>query len=384
MDNQDSINVFKGKNKNEYNIDNLKKEFVQYIQCENLNFLLGSGCSSYIDENGDEKAIPTMKGLFSNFFNQNPDFKIGSVNPKNKCDNNLETMMDYMVSIKMANNLLSVDDKIEDKISTVQEFLKNSIIGGQNSVEISEIYKLFYLKIVQSSAKNPINIFTTNYDQYSEKALDNLGFFYNNGFSGTYLRKFNTNSYNYIFVENMNLQKDVWGKLSHYFNLYKIHGSINWVLEDEEIIEKPVELCDANRIMIYPTPQKDRSTLMTPYSDLMRNMQQLLSKNNSVLVTLGYSFSDDHINRIILNSLSNPSFKLVVLGSGNNINRLIEMNDKRIIVINSNCKIHYFNNFVNELLPDLDENTQEELNLQNGITAIKKFFENNNSGETNE
>ena len=237
MDNQDSINVFKGKNKNEYNIDNLKKEFVQYIQCENLNFLLGSGCSSYIDENGDEKAIPTMKGLFSNFFNQNPDFKIGSVNPKNKCDNNLETMMDYMVSIKMANNLLLVDDKIEDKISTVQEFLKNSIIGGQNSVEISEIYKLFYLKIVQSSAKNPINIFTTNYDQYSEKALDNLGFFYNNGFSGTYLRKFNPNSYNYIFVENMNLQKDVWGKLSHYFNLYKIHGSINWVLEDEEIIE---------------------------------------------------------------------------------------------------------------------------------------------------
>ena len=73
MDNQNSINVFKGKNKNEYNIDNLKKEFAQYLQCENLNFLLGSGCSSYIDENGDEKAIPTMKGLFSNFFNQNPN-----------------------------------------------------------------------------------------------------------------------------------------------------------------------------------------------------------------------------------------------------------------------------------------------------------------------
>ena len=41
MDNQNSINVFKGKNKNENNIDNLKKEFAQYLQCENLNFLLG-------------------------------------------------------------------------------------------------------------------------------------------------------------------------------------------------------------------------------------------------------------------------------------------------------------------------------------------------------
>ena len=305
-----SINVFKGKVNNKCGLDNFKKEFSQYLQCENLNFLLGSGCSSYLDENGNEKAIPTMGGLFSNFFDQNPNFKIGGIDPKDRCDNNLETMMDYMVSIRMANNLVSVDNAIEDKMSLVQEFLKGSIVNGQNSNEVSELYKSFYLKIVQSSTKNPINIFTTNYDQYSEKALDTLGFFYNNGFSGTYFRKFNPNSYNYIFVENMNLQKDVWGKLSHYFNLYKIHGSINWVLEDEEIIEKPVELCDANRMMIYPTPQKDRSTLMTPYSDLMRNMQQLLSKNNSVLVTLGYSFSDDHINRIILNSLSNPSFKL--------------------------------------------------------------------------
>lgn len=382
MDTQ--INVYKGKNNCKYNLDDLKKEFSQYLQCENLNFLLGSGCSSYLDESGNQKAIPTMDGLFSNFFGQNANFEIGGVDPKDKCDNNLETMMDYMVSIRMSNNIRTVDDAIDNKIRLVQEFLRNTIIEGQKSKEVDELYKTFYLKIVQSTSKNPINIFTTNYDQFSEKALDNLGFFYNNGFSGTCLRKFNPNSYNYIFVENMNLKKDVWGKLSHYFNLYKIHGSINWVLEDEEIIEKPVELCQADRIMIYPTPQKDRSTLMTPYSDLMRNMQQIISKNNSVLVTLGYSFSDDHINRIILNSLSNPTFKLIVLGSSDNIDKLIKMNDKRIIVINSDDKIHYFNNFINSLLPDLDENAQEEINLQTGIAAIKKFLASDNSGEQNE
>lgn len=379
-----SVTVYKGNLCKEYNLNQLKKDFSQYLQCENLNFLLGSGCSSYIDDSGNEKAIPTMRGLFSNFFDQNPNFEIGGVDPKDKCDNNLETMMDYMVSIRMSNNIIAVDKDIDDKIRLVQEFLKKSIIEGQKSKEVDELYKSFYLKIVQSTSKNPINIFTTNYDQFSEKALDTLGFFYNNGFSGTYLRKFSPNSYNYIFVENMNLQKDVWGKLSHYFNLYKIHGSINWVLEDEEIIEKPVELCQADRIMIYPTPQKDRSTLMTPYSDLIRNMQQLLSKNNSVLVTLGYSFSDDHINRIILNSLSNPTFKLIVLGSSDNIDKLIKMNDKRIIVINSDDKIHYFNNFINKLLPDLDENAQEEINLQTGIAAIKKFLSSDNSGEQNE
>ena len=50
------------------------------------------------------------------------------------------------------------------------------------------------------------------------------------------------------------------------------------------------------------------------------------------------------------------------------------MNDKRIMVINSEDKIHYFANFVNALLPDFDEKTKEENNLESGISAIKKFF----------
>lgn len=378
------VKVYKGNALKNYDLDSFKKEFYQYLQCENLNFLLGSGCSSFLNDDGKENAISTMAGLFANFFNRHPDFKIAGISPVEKCDKNLETMMDYMVSIKMSNNILPVDEYINEKIALVQEFLKESIVNGQKSENVSNLYKSFYLKIVQASNNNPINIFTTNYDQYNEKALDSLGFYYNNGFSGSFLRRFNPNSYNYMFVENMNLQKDVWGKLSYYFNLYKIHGSINWVLEDEEVIEKPVELCDTERIMIYPTPQKDRSTLMTPYSDLMRNMQQILSKNNSVLITLGYSFSDDHINRIILNSLSNPSFKLIVLGKSENIDRLIRLNDKRIMIINSEDKIHYFSNFVNDLLPDFDEKTTEKKDLQSGISAIKKFFNDDTLGEKNE
>lgn len=378
------IKVFKGNVEKTIKIEEYKKEFSQYLQCENLNFLLGSGCSSYINDQGTEEAIPTMIGLFRGFFEEYPDFVIADIDPREKCNNNLEEMLDYMVSIRMANNILSIDDKIDEKINTVRDFLKGKIVDGQKSKSVSEFYKSFYLKIVQSNAKNAINIFTTNYDQYSEQALDNLGFYYNNGFSGTYLRKFNPNSYNYMFVENLNLQKDVWGKLAHFFNLYKIHGSINWVMQEGEIVEKPVELCESESIMIYPTPQKDRSTLMTPYSDLMRCMQQILVKNNSVLVTLGYSFSDEHINRLILNALSNPSFKLIVLGTGPNIKKLIDLNDKRIIVINSADKIHYFNNFVNELLPDLDENTQEEMNLQTGIATIKKYMNTTEQGDLNE
>ena len=368
------INVFKGSTLQKVSIEQYKREFAQYLQTENLHFLIGSGCSSY-NRDGSESAIPTMAGLYKGFFDKYSTFTIAGQNPKDSFNNNLESMLETMISIKVAKSLTKIDEDIDKKIAQVQQYIISRIVDGQKCIEALELYKTFYLKLVQPSRKKPISIFTTNYDQYNEQALDVLGFYYNNGFSGTYLRRFNPNVYNYVYVENMNLHRNVWGRVSSFFNLYKIHGSINWIVNDDEVIEKPVELCGKDRVLIYPTPQKDRSTLMTPYSDLMRLMQQELVRNNSVLVTLGYSFSDDHINRIILNSLSNPSFKLVVLGrSGGNIQKLIDLDDKRIIVINSDSKIQYFKNFVNTLMPDVDEYLQEEMQLRNGTKAIKDFF----------
>lgn len=113
---------------------------------------------------------------------------------------------------------------------------------------------------------------------------------------------------------------------------------------------------------------------MTPYSDLFRAMETALLRKNSVLITLGYSFSDDHINRLILNSLAIPTFKLVVFGKSDAINRLIEMDDSRIIVINSEDKIHYFKNFVEKAMPDVQEDIKEQIDLPT-VTKIIKAFE---------
>ena len=370
---KEKISIKKGNMQKEVTLDEAKKEFAQYLQTENLNFLLGSGCSSHRVD-GQEISIPIMQGLYRSFFKEHPEFEVADHNPKELFKDSLEEMLDVMIAIRMANILVDLDSEIDKKIETVKQHILGKITNGQKCKEVLEFYKTFYLKLVQSNRKHPINVFTTNYDLYSEKALDLLGFYYNNGFSGSCIRKFNPNVYNYVYVENMNLNKDIWGRVSSFFNLYKIHGSINWVTEDGEIIEKPVDNCTAKRVLIYPTPQKDRTTLMTPYSDLMRLMRQELIKNNSVLVTIGYSFSDEHINRIILNSLSNPSFKLVVLSSGANIDRLCKLNDKRIIVINSTSKVHYFSNFVNQLMPEIEDSMQEEMSLKSGVEAVKEFL----------
>lgn len=127
---------------------------------------------------------------------------------------------------------------------------------------------------------------------------------------------------------------------------------------------------DLQNVMIYPTPLKDRSTLMVPYTDLMRNFQDNLMRKNSVLLTLGYSFGDDHINRIILNNLSIPSFRLIILGETEmvdgeqtiptHIGKISEMDDSRITIINSKDKIHYFKNFVDKLMPAIPSEEEEQ------------------------
>ena len=88
-----------------------------------------------------------------------------------------------------------------------------------------------------------------------------------------------------------------------------------------------------------------------------------------------YSFADDHINRLILNALAIPTFKLIVFGESDAITKLIELDDKRIIVINSDDKIHYFNNFVEKIMPEQSENSRELIDMPTVARIIKSFEE---------
>ena len=154
----------------------------------------------------------------------------------------------------------------------------------------------------------------------------------------------------------------------------KIHGSVSWVRKNEQVWEQDYEsISDDDTVMIYPTPLKDRTTLMTPYSDLFRAMENRLVQKNGILIVMGYSFSDDHINRIILNAFAVPSFRLVVFGKSANIDKLIALKDSRITVINSDDNVHYFKNIVESVLPAIHPDVVEKSKLQPANELIKEF-----------
>ena len=50
--------------------------------------------------------------------------------------------------------------------------------------------------------------------------------------------------------------------------------------------------------MIYPNAAKDVETAYYPYAEVFRDFSATLCRPNSSLVTYGYGFGDDHINRM--------------------------------------------------------------------------------------
>ena len=284
-------------------------------------------------------------------------------------------------------------------------------IDSQGSdLDILNNYKNLYRKLSLRDSNLPKpNIFTTNYDLYSERAMDILGVTYTNGFSGFIERFFNPSIFNYALAEQMDISSSKWNVIDNYIYLFKIHGSVNWIEAKEAgrlFTIKELQITDfdflngSENLMIYPSPIKQNASLGTPYSDLFREFQKRIAQNQSVLVTMGYSFSDEHINNLIYQALTIPTFRLVIFSelgeyvgadynSRENIKKLKDLNDPRIWIIgsdkefnnsddyeeiNAEMPLNYFSSITNNLLPDWSENQIEDQNekivelISNSIT----------------
>jgi hypothetical protein len=383
--------------------------------------LLGSGCSSYKIE-GQEIGIPTMAPMAQEFyglsnFEKNKEWLLSKlkidVEDKN-FEKNLEAFLSVLHSLSFyhskinnkadeeaqkINQVINEADEEARKINQVIKEARNFILEkclneDKRDNELLEVYKTFYKKLLTRNSTLPrLNIFTTNYDLYSERAMDSLGIHYVNGFTGGISKYFNPTIFNYALAEKMDLSQSKWNVIDNFFYLYKIHGSVNWVENDDEgklfkiqEIQDPTFDILENKptVMIHPTPLKYNASLGSPYSDLFREFQKKLMQNNNILVTIGYSFSDEHINNLIFQAFTIPSFRLIIIGDPSpydnkdtNITKLQKLDDSRIWIIGGENKenepLHYFKGFVNEILPDL---TNEDLDkkLESTINNLKDLL----------
>lgn len=398
----------------------MKKDLSKVLDTRNLSFLLGSGCS--LGKNG----IPTMKQLADNLFEPQADLpkeltdKVFSKTEKDILERlkinfsnepfrtNLETFLGtlysykfYLEKLKEANEV-SFDNDLTDLnivIKKTKEYILFECLNEKNKNKdenIVDVYKQFYRKLSLRDSNLPKpNVFSTNYDLFSERAMDNLGITYTNGFSGFVERFFNPSIFNYALAEQMDISSLKWSVIDSFIFLFKIHGSVNWVEKEsnnklfsiQEIQDISFEkLKEEDNYMIYPSPLKQNASLGSPYADLFREFQKRITQKQSTLVTMGFSFGDEHINNIIYQALTIPSFRLVIfsdfgyftetdhIASRKNIEKLKNLNDPRIWIIGTDGvkdenddwidatfgnHLHFFETIANDLFPDFTQNEIE-------------------------
>lgn len=233
------------------------------------------------------------------------------------------------------------------------------------------------------------NLFTTNYDMAFDYALDNLGVHYINGFMGVHNRCFRPEVYDYdLYYPGQSATGKVH-RAEKVIRYYKIHGSLSWLSTTPSVSNtygiKEMPLSDefkpdkGNEIMIYPCVSKKTFTLDLPYSELFRQFSQSINQPQSVLFCVGYSFYDEHINDIIRQALSIPSFTLIIanysgtVDSKSEIEKLRALGDKRIIILEQeNTNISTFVGFVENVMPDL----YEEEEIESIAETMSKLYPN--------
>lgn len=200
------------------------------------------------------------------------------------------------------------------------------------------------------------NIFTTNYDMAIELSMEKLQLDYNDGFKGRINPYYSTANYGNLFYKQTlisNSKTEI-----PMVNLFKMHGSVSWKVDNGIVFsfdykekikdmylkyqyemskydykyvynlieeKKDDELKKINGksnfvdelhktlCIVLPTKEKFNETIFNLYyHEMLRIFSNELEKEQSVLITFGFSFADEHILELVKRSLSNSSLKVFV------------------------------------------------------------------------
>lgn len=362
-------------------IEEIKLKIKKYLELENVSFLFGAGSSFHLGAPVIRTIPEELKNQclteIANYFGEGADPSFEDLFNCLQADRYLQEMKGQDVSgindsmVKMQKWLFEQCDTNKTTIHSIYE-ADTKIVKNRYHYHEVLVKKLLQRPIHLKRA----NLFTTNYDMAFDYALDNLGVHYVNGFMGVHNRCFRPEVYDYdLYYPGQSVVGKVH-RAEKVLRYYKMHGSLSWVSTPPSVANtygiKEIPLNgdftpdENNEIMIYPCVSKKSFTLDLPYSELFRQFAQAINQPQSVLVCVGYSFYDEHINDIIKQALSIPSFTLIIanfspsIDPNSEIEKLRALEDKRIIILDQeDTNQSTFVSFVDKIMPDLYE--QEEL-----------------------
>lgn len=193
------------------------------------------------------------------------------------------------------------------------------------SLRIQQLLVSFLLTFASRTAsRERLNLFTLNYERVIEYGCDLAGLRVLDRFVGILSPVFRSSRAEIDVHYNPPGIRGEPRYLEGVIRFGKLHGSIDWRADSGDIrrIALPfgadgnhpaLPHAPTNIVMVYPNPAKDIETFDYPYAELHRDFAAAACRPQSALVTYGYGFGDDHINRVLNHMLTIPSTHLVII-----------------------------------------------------------------------
>lgn len=324
------------------------------FQSEHLSLLAGSGLTHAVHYLAAGKGAAGMgTAAFSSYHAEICNAAREAAESAGREQGNLEDQL------RVANELLrgleilrKTEDvaKLELDLANILAAFSKSILQSEHGIATAteERRELAFNTLVtflmsfasRTGVRDRLNIFTTNYDRLIEAGAELAGLHLLDRFLGNLTPIFRSSRLDLDMHYNPPGIRGEPRYLEGVARFTKLHGSVDWVQTGGDIrrvglpfgaesvqpyLNAPgLESASAHELMIYPNAAKDRETSDYPYVELFRDLAAAICRPNSTLVTYGYSFGDEHINRVIRDMLTIPSTHLVVISFDDPLGRIMK------------------------------------------------------------
>jgi hypothetical protein len=332
-------------------------------QSEHLSLLLGSGLSNAVHLLGTGELL---SGMSEADFGENNE--IINTEAKKSAKNAGRENGNIEDQIRVANELLrgleilgQKNEKAAERAKKLKTLLSQVLINFANFIRDGEKslitakagsrekafnYLVSFLMSFASrtGTRERLNIFTTNYDRFIEAGAETAGLHLLDRFVGSLSPIFRSSRLDIDIHYNPPGIRGEPRYLEGVARFTKLHGSLDWVDFERTIRRialpfgtddikpfiqaKETGEPDAIKLMIYPNSAKDRETAYYPYIELFRDFAAAACRPNHTLFVFGYSFGDEHINRIIEDMLTIPSTHLVIISFDDPLKRIMKTYEK--------------------------------------------------------
>ena len=324
------------------------------FQSEHLSLLAGSGLTHAVHYLAAKKSAAGMGALIlNNYMDEINQAAKSAAKEAGRKEGNLEDQLRVATELLRGLQIMQKTDEAADlqaELETGMGAFAQSILSSELGIASAEENKreqafntlvTFLMSFAsRTGVRDRLNIFTTNYDRLIEAGAELAGLHLLDRFLGNLMPIFRSSRLDLDMHYNPPGIRGEPRYLEGVARYTKLHGSVDWVQTGKDIrrIGLPFGAASvdpylqapgfggstAHKLMIYPNAAKDRETADYPYVELFRDLAAAVCRPNSTLVTYGYSFGDEHINRVIRDMLTIPSTHLVIISRDDPLGRIMQ------------------------------------------------------------